>query len=314
MVLALAVIAGGGAWWLWKGAGPLAKPATIEIAEGQTLGGAARVVRQAGAIRSPDLFRHLAARLGSRDPIRAGEYLLPAHASYAAILDILQHGRPLQRLVTIPEGTPSVLVRDKLLAAPFLTGTLAVAPPEGSVLPDSYAYGRGEARLALLRRMRRAMDETLASLWAKRGPGTAVKSPREALILASIVEKETGIASERGLVAAVYSNRLRIGMPLQADPTVIYPITQGRPLGRRILLSELHAVNGYNTYAARGLPRGPICNPGRAAIAAVLHPAASRAIYFVANGTGGHAFADTLAEHDANVRKWHAIRHARGEM
>ncbi len=313
LALALAVIAGGVTLWLWRGAGPLEAPATIEITEGLNLGGAARVLARAHAIRSPTLFRHLAARFGSSDPIRAGEYLLPAHASYAAILDVLQHGRALQRLVTITEGMPSVMVRDKLMVAPYLTGTVAV-PPEGGVLPDSYAYGRGETRLALLQRMRRAMDRTLASLWAKRGPEAAVKSPREALILASIVEKETGVASERGLVAAVYSNRLRIGMPLQADPTVIYPVTQGRPLGRRILFSELHAANGYNTYARRGLPVGPICNPGRAAIAAVLHPAASRAIYFVADGTGGHAFADTLAQHDANVKKWYAIRRARGEM
>ena len=141
-----------------------------------------------------------------------------------------------------------------------------------------------------------------------------MSTPEQAIILASIVEKETGKPSERRMVAAVYGNRLRLGMPLQADPTVIYPITRGRPLGRRILRSELQAKNGYNTYAAKGLPIGPIANPGRASIDAVLDPGSSKALYFVADGTGGHVFADTLADHNANVKKWFAIRRARGEM
>jgi UPF0755 protein len=182
------------------------------------------------------------------------------------------------------------------------------------VLPNSYSYQRGEARSAVLKRMQSAMTKTLAQLWAKRNPATVVKSPEEAVILASIVEKETGKASERRMIAGVYSNRLRQGMKLDADPTVIYPITKGRPLGRRILRSELNANNGYNTYAMAGLPAGPIANPGRESIAAVLNPAPTRALYFVADGTGGHVFADSLAEHNANVRKWFAIRKARGEM
>ncbi len=162
--------------------------------------------------------------------------------------------------------------------------------------------------------MQKAMKDYLAQAWADRKPGIAVKTPQEAIILASIVEKETGKPSERRTVAAVYGNRLRIGMPLQADPTVIYPITKGRPLGRRILRSELHAKNGYNTYASPGLPVGPIANPGRASIDAVLNPADSKALYFVADGSGGHVFADTLAEHNDNVQKWYAIRRQRGEM
>jgi UPF0755 protein len=176
-------------------------------------------------------------------------------------------------------------------------------PAEGSVLPDSYSYSRGEPRAAVLKRMTAAMDKTLAELWAKRKPSTIARSPEEAVTLASIVEKETGVPAERRMVAGVYSNRLRIGMPLQADPTVIYPVTKGKPLGRRILQSELHADNGYNTYARPGLPVGPIANPGRASIEAVLDPAPTRAIYFVADGKGGHVFADTLAEHNANVAK-----------
>ena len=199
------------------------------------------------------------------------------------------------------------------MKASALTGTVAV-PEEGSVLPDSYAYQRGESRAAVLARMQATMTKTLDKLWAARKPGLPVATRSEAIILASIVEKETGKPSERRMVAGVYANRLRQGMPLQADPTVIYPITQGRPLGRRILRSELRADNGYNTYAVAGLPRGPIANPGRESIAAVLDPAPTDALYFVADGTGGHVFAATLAEHEANRRKWYEIRRDRGEM
>ncbi|USI73998.1 endolytic transglycosylase MltG [Sphingomonas morindae] len=313
LVLAVAAIGLGGATWLWRGPGPLPRQTSVAIPEGATLAVAARELRRAGAIPSIELFRRLARLFGSSDPIRAGEFAIPAGASPARILDLLQHGRPLLHLLTVPEGMPSVLVHDKLAAAAGLIGP-APTPAEGSVLPDSYAYQPGETRAAVAARMTRAMDTQLARLWQARAPGLIVTSPREALILASIVEKETAIAAERTTVAAVYANRLRLGMPLQADPTVIYPITKGRPLGRRIRESELHARNGYNTYAMAGLPAGPICNPGRASLAAVLHPAPSKALYFVANGKGGHVFADTLAEHNANVAKWFAIRRARGEM
>jgi UPF0755 protein len=216
-------------------------------------------------------------------------------------------------MVTVPEGLPSILVHERLMKAPALTGEVAV-PEEGSILPNSYSYQRGEPRSEVVKRMQAAMKRTLAELWPKRSPATVVKTPEEAVTLASIVEKETGKASERRMIAGVYSNRIRQGMKLDADPTVIYPITKGKPLGRRILRSELNANNGYNTYAMAGLPAGPIANPGRESIAAVLNPAETQALYFVADGTGGHVFANTLAEHNANVRKWFAIRRARGEM
>lgn len=313
LVLALAALAIGVPMWMWRGPGPLPKPAIVQIPEGATIASAAKLLEEAHAIRSATWFRGLAGKLGSRDPIRAGEFRIPAHASAATILDTLQHGRPALKLVTIPEGTPSVIVQDKLMATKALAGAVPV-PPEGSVLPDSYAYQAGDSRLMIVQRMQKAMDKALAAEWAVRAPNLVVTTPRQALILASIVEKETGVASERAMVAAVYSNRLKLGMALQADPTVIYPVTKGRPLGRRIFESELRAKNGYNTYAEPGLPEGPICNPGRASINAVLHPAVTQALYFVANGQGGHVFADTLAQHNANVKKWYAIRHARGEM
>ena len=229
------------------------------------------------------------------------------------ILALLQSGKVLQRLVAVPEGMPSILVYERLMATPLLTGSSAV-PPEGSVLPDSYSYVRGETRAAVLGRMQKAMQTVLANAWKARKPTTAVTTPEQAIILASIIEKETARASERRTVAAVYTNRLKRGMPLQADPTTIYPITRGKPLGRRILRSELDAVNGYNTYRINGLPVGPITNPGKASIEAALDPARSSALYFVAQGDGSSAFADTLEQHNANVQKWYAHRRAKGEM
>ncbi len=313
LVLLAIILAGGCIYFAWWGPGPSYRTTVAQIPKGASLRSAAAVLEKAEVICCVSRFYRLARLLGADDPIQAGEFSFSAAVSPAEVLEILQHGKPVQRLLTIPEGTPAVLVQRRLLTEPLLTGPVAT-PVEGSVLPDSYGFERGERRAAVLARMTQAMDLTLAKLWTTRQPGIAVSSPREALILASIVEKETGIASERRTVAAVYSNRLRIGMPLQADPTVIYPVTRGLPLGRRIKRSELDAVNGYNTYARPGLPAGPIANPGRDAIAAVLAPARSRALYFVANGKGGHVFADTLAQHDANVRKWYAIRRQRGEM
>lgn len=297
----------------WAGAGPLKRNITVEIAPGTGVAAAAQQLENAGAIPSASRFKLFARVFGGGTGIKVGEYRIPAHLSQADILKLLQGGRTLQRFVTIPEGWPSVMVRDALMKAQGLDGPVAV-PVEGTILPDSYSFQRGDTRAGMVARMQRAMTRYLAAAWEKRTPGIAVTTPRDALILASIVEKETGKDSERRTVAAVYSNRLKRGMPLQADPTVIYPVTRGRPLGRRILRSELQNDNGYNTYAKAGLPIGPIANPGRASIDAVLAPAQSSALYFVADGTGGHVFADTLEQHNANVQRWYAIRRARGEM
>ena len=318
-LLALAFLAaallGLGFWFLqgWNGAGPSTRPTPVVIAAGSSMVKAAGTLEQAGVIASAERFLFQAKVFGGGESITAGEYEFPARASHSEVLSILQSGKTLQRMVTIPEGLPSVLVHERLMRAPALTGDVPV-PEEGSVLPNSYSYQRGEPRAAVLKRMQAAMAKTLAELWAKRSPDTVAKTPQEAVTLASIVEKETGKASERRMIAGVYSNRLKQGIKLDADPTVIYPITKGRPLGRRILRSELMANNGYNTYAMAGLPAGPIANPGKESIAAVLNPAPTQALYFVADGTGGHVFANTLAEHNSNVQKWYAIRRARGEM
>ena len=283
------------------------------VPSGASLTSVAQQLEDEGAIGSADSFLLRAKLLGGSAPIKAGEFLLSAGASPARILDTLQHGDAVQRFVTIPEGTPSVIVHDLLMARPLLTGEVAV-PEEGSVLPQTYDFERGTTRAELVERMQAAMDETLAELWAARKPGIAVDTPEEALVLASIVEKETGVPRERRMVAGLYSNRLREGMMLQADPTIIYPITRGRPLGRRIRRSEIASVNDYNTYSMVGLPAGPITNPGRESIAAVLDPADTDALFMVADGSGGHAFARTLAEHNRNVEKWFALRRQRGEM
>lgn len=309
----LLVVVLGGFWLIqgWHGSGPAAQPVSIVVPRGANLPKVAGLLKRAGAISSADRFLFQAKFLGHARGIKAGEYEFPAHASGSRILWMLENGKTLQRFVIVPEGWPSILVWERLMKAPALTGTVPV-PEEGSILPDAYSYQRGDSRAAVLKRMQAAMTKTLDKLWAGRAPDTPVKDEREALILASIVEKETGKPSERAMVAGVYANRLRQGIKLDADPTTIYPITQGKPLGRRILESELHAVNGYNTYTRSGLPVGPITNPGKDSIYAALHPAQTQALYFVADGTGGHVFANTLAEQNANVEKWRALRRAQG--
>ena len=297
----------------WYLGGPLTHETAFIVPDGSSLGTVAAKLEKEGAIGSARAFRLRARLFGGGAPIKAGEFLLPKAASPAQILAMLQGDDIMRRFVTVPEGMPSIMVYDRLMAQPYLTGSIAV-PAEGSILPDSYDVQRGEARQAVVLRMQAAMQAALKDAWAKRGPGIAVKTPQEALALAAIVEKETGKPTERQMVAGLYSNRLRQGMMLQADPTIIYPITKGKPLGRRIRQSEIQAVNGYNTYAMLGLPQGPITNPGRAAIEAVLNPAKTDALYMVADGTGGHAFAATLEQHNANVAKWFAIRRAKGEM
>ena len=300
----------GSGWW-WSG--PLAKETAFIVPDGASLGGVAIKLEKEGVVSSASAFKLRARIFGMGRTIKAGEFKLPANASMSRVLSVIASDEILRRFVTIPEGTPSIMVHEKLMANPDLTGQIEV-PAEGSVLPDTYEIEKGESRQAVLLRMQAGMQRTLAEQWEKRGTTTVAKSPQEALILASIVEKETGKPSERAMVAGLYSNRVRTGMLLQADPTIIYPITKGKPLGRRIRRSEINAVNDYNTYTMVGLPKGPITNPGKASIEAVLHPAETQALYMVADGTGGHAFANTLQEHNANVEKWFVIRKERGDF
>lgn len=297
----------------WVAAGPAQQESSFTVAEGASLRSTAKALEKAGLIGSADLF-YARARLFAGSPlVKAGEYNIPKGASNSEIVRILTEGVGINRFVTIPEGMPSILVYERLMANDQLTGPIDV-PAEGSVLPDTYAYDKGEARVTVLARMQAAMSKALDEAWAHRSTRTIVKTKQEAVTLASIIEKETAIAAERPTVAGVYTNRLKIGMRLQADPTIIYPITKGKPLGRRIKRSEITAVNDYNTYAMAGLPKGPIANPSLSSIEAALNPKDTKALYFVADGKGGHIFADTLEQHNANVRKWFDIRRERGEM
>ncbi|AQR62231.1 aminodeoxychorismate lyase [Brevundimonas sp. LM2] len=298
------------AWSVYYAPGPSARSGdstVVTLPSGSGVSAIAATLKSAGVIRSVDMFRAAATLTGADRRLRAGEYQVPTRASLKTVLALLTDGRVVRHFVTIPEGWSSAQAVDILNAEPVLTGTIAEVPDEGTLWPETYEVARGETRAAVIARMQRAASENLAKLWAQRGPTTVVRTPEEALILASIVEKETGIGAERPRVAAVFSNRIRVGMRLESDPTIIYGITKGRPLGRGIRRSELERDTGYNTYLIDGLPPTPIANPGRQALAAVLNPPRSQDLFFVADGTGGHVFAETYDQHLANVARWRAI-------
>jgi UPF0755 protein len=311
--LLVIAIVGGNFVYGWHAQGPSKREVTVVIKSGSTIRLAAAQLQKGGIIKSADAFVNRARIFGATSTIKAGEFLIPPGASNADVLSILTGGKTVQRMVTVPEGMPSIMVYERLMANDMLKGDIPV-PAEGSVLPDSYAFEKGESRAQVVSRMQEAMKQAIAELWPKKSAESVVKTQEEAIILASIVEKETAKKSELRVVAGVYSNRLKQGMMLQADPTIIYPITKGKPLGRRIRQSEIAAVNEYNNYSMVGLPKGPIANPSRAAIEAVLNPEKTDYLFFVADGDGGHVFARTLQEHNANVEKWFAIRRERGEM
>ncbi len=281
----------------------------IDLPRGSGVGAIASRLADAGAIEHPWVFTAMA-RLESRDrSLKAGEFALEPGMSPAAILALLESGKVVQHPVAVPEGLTVPEVLAIVAAADVLSGDLPDPPPEGSLLPDTYLVPRGEPRTELVARMRTAMDEALSRVWASRRPDLPLASPQEALILASIIEKETAKPDEHAQVAAVFVNRLRQGMPLQTDPTVIYALTQGNgPLGRELTRADLQVEHPYNTYRIQGLPPGPIANPGRAALAAAVAPAEVDYLYFVASGDGGHLFARTLAEHNRNVARWRKLR------
>jgi UPF0755 protein len=301
----------------WLVIGSVMGEATIEedtvfaIPAGSSLTAVANRMEEQGLISSADGFLLNAKLFGGGDAIQAGEFELTADMSQADILGAFQNGDVIRRFITIPEGMPSIMVFERLMADELLSGEIEI-PPEGSVLPDTYDFERGEARSAVLARMQSAMTDYLDQAWEERSADAAVTSKAEAVILASIIEKETQVKDELGKVSGVMSNRIRIGMQLGADATTIYPITKGKPLGRMIRVSELRDPNPYNTRAIFGLPIGPITNPSRAAIKAALNPEETSALFYVADGSGGHVFADTLEEHNRNVAKWRRFREENG--
>lgn len=287
--------------------GPNSSAQTIIIPKGLSLPRIAQLLSKSHVITNPSLFLVEARLLGRPVSIRAGEYAIPAHASSASILALLQSGKVIEHKLTVVEGMAAIQLWERLKAEPALNGDVAL-PEEGSVLPATYSFPRGEERATLLQRMQAAMHHTLEALWAERDPNLPLRSPQEAVILASIIEKESAKKSELPEIAGVYINRLWRGMKLQADPTVIYPVTRGKPLGRRILRSELEALNAYNTYTRIGLPSAPIANPSKLALQAALHPNRTDNLYFVADGNGGSTFSKTLAEHEVKVAHWRKQR------
>lgn len=305
-------------FWMWnayKGPGPLAETREVLIARGSGVQSIADTLSSNGVIRSRLVFTLAARATDKAHLLKAGEYEFPPHITMKDALDKMAKGDVLVRKVTIPEGLTSWQVVQILNGNDMLSGDIAAIPPEGSLLPETYTFVRGDTRQSVVDHMSQAMTKTLESLWQGRDQASPLSSPAEAVALASVVEKETGVATERPKIAGVFINRLQKNMPLQSDPTVIYALTQGKiedkgqgPLGRRLLTTDLEMDSSYNTYKHPGLPPGPIANPGEASIAAVLKPEKNDYIYFVADGTGGHVFAATLEEHNRNVAAWRKVR------
>ena len=305
----LAGVAYQGVLDLFEASGPATEDTTVVLPKGAGLTDIADRLAASGVVAKPLLFV-VGVRLNrAQARLRAGEYLFPAGIGGRDVMVMLVEGRTVVRRVTIPEGLTSREIVALVAAADGLTGGIAAPPPEGSLLPETYHYALDDDRADLVRRMTEAMAAKVAEAWAARDPALALTSPAELVVLASIVEKETGVPEERARIAGVFLNRLRLGMPLQSDPTVVYALTQGAgPLGRALTRDDLEIASPYNTYANGGLPPGPIAHPGADALAAVAHPMASNELYFVADGSGGHAFAANLAEHNRNVAAWRKVR------
>lgn len=291
--------------------GPARDERTVVLPQGLGAFDIADRLEEAGVIDDPVLF---VAGLWIEDKLhalKAGEYVFEALVTPRGVMEKLVAGDVVAHRLTIAEGMTSAEIVTAINAAPGLEGEIAVVPAEGSLLPETYHYALGDSRAALIERMQRAMARLVDELWSARDPAVGLDEAHDAVVLASVVEKETALADEMPVIAGVFHNRLRQGMRLQADPTVIYAVTGGkRPLGRPLSRADLWVESPYNTYRQGGLPPGPIANPGRAALAAVLHPAETDALYFVADGSGGHAFAKTLDEHNRNVARWRAKRAA----
>lgn len=293
----------------FDGPGPLQADKLVFVPAGAGVDTIAATLDESGVISDPLIFQIGVRLFGETRNLKAGEYQFPAAVSMRDVVGILVEGKTVVRRVTLPEGALSAEAVALLDKAEGLEGEVAEIPHEGSLLPETYHYQRGDTRAALVTRMRTSMEALIAELWPKRSPNLPLKTPEEAVILASIVEKETGVAEERPVVASVFLNRLIKGMRLQSDPTVVYGITEGSgPLGRPLTRKDLDAVTPYNTYQIDGLPPGPIANPGRDSLMAVLNPAQTDFFYFVADGSGGHAFAETLQEHNQNVAQWRKLK------
>ena len=294
--------------------GPLDKTKNVVIPRGAGPTTMSKLLQEEGVIAHPGLFRVALMIDPSPRPIKAGEYEVPAHTSMQALVELLQSGKVVQRRLTIPEGMTTPEALELVRRTEALSGEITLDVKEGDLLPETYFYSRDDTRDGLLLRMKEAMDKTLDEAWRKRAAGLPLANKREALILASIVEKETAVPAERSKVAAVFINRLRRRMKLESDPTTIYGLTEGKTaLGRDLTRADLQSNTPFNTYVIAALHRGPISNPGRASIVAATNPGRDRSLFFVADGQGGHAFATTLPEHNRNVERWRQIQRERAE-
>lgn len=290
-------------------AGPLQETKLVYIAPGSPVRNIATKLSTEGVIRDYLSFFVAARWQNWHKELKAGEYQFTPGISVADILSMLQNGKTHQRKITIPEGLTAAEIVALLRDETALSGDIAENPPEGSLLPETYSFSYRDTRAGLVSRMQKSMRTELQALWEKRSPDLPLATPEEAVILASIVEKETGFRDERPRVAGVFINRLNKRIPLQSDPTVIYGITNGQgKLERPLTYDDLKEPTDYNTYAIQGLPPGPIANPGRASLSATLNPEKHDYIYFVADGSGGHAFAKTLKDHNKNVSNWRKVQ------
>jgi UPF0755 protein len=304
ILIALAVIIAGA--WEWEhynfeAPGPAAAETVVVIKPGLRLHTIAETLQGAGVVADSNLFL-LGVRLRrTQDRLKAGEYAIPSGASLHAVMDILIAGKSIPHKITAAEGLTSDMITKLINADTVLKGDTVAVPAEGTLLPETYLFMRGDTRASIVDRMKAAQKKLIAKLWPKRDKNLPYTTIAQAITLASIVEKETSLPSERRHIAAIFVNRLRTGMKLQSDPTIIYSITGGYPLGRGIRASELARITPFNSYAVAGLPPTPICNPGKDAIAAVLNPGTSKDLFFVASGTGGHYFSATIADQERHV-------------
>ena len=288
--------------------GPLEQDKIVNIPPRLGIRDIADLLSREGVIDSPWTFITSALLAKTHDELRFGEYQFPKQASLHDVINTIIDGKVVLHQITVPEGLTSEQVVQRLLETDVLSGSVKEIPREGSLLPDSYRYPRGSSREQVIQRLQQAQARVVQEIWERRMPDLPLRAPQQLVILASIVEKETSRADERTRVAAVFINRLKQHMKLQSDPTITYGLVGGKAtLGRPILKSEIEQHTPYNTYVIEGLPPGPISNPGRAALEAVANPARTKELYFVADGTGGHAFSETLEQHQRNVARLRAL-------
>jgi len=312
MTLVLVTVAVGAALFFGKqrfdAPGPLVQDKVVNIPRNIGVRAIAELLEREGVIDQPWIFVGGVIVLKARGELKYGEYKFEKHASMARVVETMIEGRVVQHTFTVPEGLTSEQVVARLLADDALTGPIKDIPPEGTLLPDTYKFTLGTTREQLIRRMEQESSRVLREVWEHRSPDLPLRSPEELLTLASIVEKETGRPDERSRVAAVFINRLKRKMRLQSDPTIIYGLTRGKgSLGHPLTKSEMEQATPYNTYLIDALPPGPITNPGRASLDAVANPARTKDLYFVADGTGGHLFAESYEQHLKNVAKLRSL-------